>query len=291
MNYKLLATDMDGTLLMDNKSLSQQNIDALRRVKEKDIEIAICTGRPYNSVEPYLRQLNFDCWVITSNGSVIRDKEGKIISVIYMKSEALKKAIEILEEEKIYYHISDEKYTYIRNQLQRVKFLRKVIFQTSATYWKAWFLSLWIVLFDKNYKKVDFSTFTRNNRNATNIFIYSEDTKQLQAIKEKLEKIKGVDVTSSGQNNIEVLDNDATKGKSLEGLAKLLNITKKEIIAVGDNFNDLSMIQYAGLGVAMKNAEKEVLENADWITKTNEEHGIDYLVRKIIEVPKKSMEI
>ncbi|AKL94227.1 Cof-like hydrolase [Clostridium aceticum] len=286
MAYKLLATDMDGTLLMDNKVLSKENIEALKKAKEAGIEIVICTGRPYVTVKPYLDKLGFDCWVVTNNGAVIRNKEGKIISVVYMKSQALDETIKLLEEEKVYYHVSDEKYTFIKSRRDRIHFIKKFILQTETSYWKATLLAPWIVLCRGNHKKVKFSTFVSQGGRAASIFILSEDKEELQNLKKKIQKIKSIkdiDITSSGWNNVEVLDAEATKGKALEKIAEVINIKKEEIIAVGDNLNDLSMIQYAGLGVAMKNGEKEVIEAADWVTTTNEEHGIAHLVKHVIE--------
>ncbi|AOY76153.1 Cof-type HAD-IIB family hydrolase [Clostridium formicaceticum] len=289
MTYKLLATDMDGTLLMDNKVLSKENIEALKKAKEIGIEIVICTGRPYVTVKPYLEKLGFDCWVVTNNGAVIRNKEGKIISVIYMRSEALEETIKLLEEETVYYHVSDEKYTFIKSIRERIRFIKQFILQTEVSYWRAILLAPWIVLCRGNHKKVDFSSFVRQGGRAASIFILSEEKEQLQKIKKKIEKVRNIDITSSGFNNIEVLDAEATKGKALEKISNLINVKKEEIIAVGDNLNDLSMIQYAGLGVAMKNGEKEVIEAANWVTTTNQEHGIAHLIEYIMAQEKEDI--
>lgn len=283
MIYKLLATDMDGTLLMDNKVLSQENIEALKRAKKQGVEIVICTGRPYPNVKPYLEQLGFDCWVITNNGAVIRNKEGKIISAVYMKPKALEEAIVLLQKENIYFHVSDEKHTYIKSYRERIKNIQRLILQTGASNLKALLLSTWFVLFNGSHKKVNFSSFTKDGGKAASIFILSKCQQQLENISKKLKDIKAVDITSSGHDNVEVLDENATKGKALKQLAKALNINQEAIIAVGDNYNDLSMIEYAGLGVAMNNAEKAVIEKANWVTKSNEEHGIAHLVRHFIE--------
>lgn len=289
MAYKLLATDMDGTLLMNNKTLSQENIKALRYAKKQGIEIAICTGRPYVTVKPYLDKLGFDCWVITNNGGVIRNSKGDILSVDYMKPQALEEVIKLLLQEKIYFHISDEKCSYIRNRYERIKNIEGFILRTGASRLRASLHSLWAVLLSGSHKKVDFTTFVSEGRNAVNIFILSQDQQQRRALRDKLKGIRGINITSSGFDNIEVLDEDATKGKALEKLSKILNITEDSIIAVGDNYNDLSMIEYAGLGVAMKNAEEEIIERADWVTKSNEEDGIAHLVKHFIETPKEDI--
>ncbi|SDK13624.1 Cof-type HAD-IIB family hydrolase [Natronincola ferrireducens] len=287
MKYKLLATDMDGTLLMNNKALSSENIEALRRAKEKGLEIVICTGRPYVTVKPYLEMLGFDCWVVTNNGAIIRNKEGEIVSVTLMEDETLGQVLKILEKDDVDYHVSDEKFTYIRSIGQRIRLIRSFLLQTEMAYWKAYLLSIWAVVFNGSHKKVDFSSFVNKGGRAASVFIYSKDRKKLENLKKEMKKIKRIDLTSSGIDNIEILHENATKGKALERLSNMLNIEKEEMIAVGDNYNDLSMIAYAGLGVAMENGEEEVIEAADWITTTNENHGIAHLLENCPDIYEK----
>lgn len=283
LSYKLLATDMDGTLLMDNKVLSKENIDALCIAKKHGVEIAICTGRPYATVKPYIAQLDFDCWVITNNGAVIRNKEGKVISVKYINPKVLQETIDILKKEEVYFHISDEKYTYIESYKERFKNLQGFISITGASKLKTSLISFKSLFLDKSHKKVDFANFSKEGNKAASIFIVSDNKQKLNDIRNKLKKVSGIDVTSSGRNNIEILDKNATKGVALKDLSRVLNIDKDVIIAVGDNYNDLSMIEYAGLGIAVKNAEEDIIQKADWITKSNEEHGIAHIVEYFIE--------
>ncbi|MCC5911145.1 MAG: HAD family phosphatase [Clostridiaceae bacterium] len=291
MKYKLLATDMDGTLLMDNKDLSIKNITSLQEAHKRGMEIAICTGRPYSSVKSYLKQLGIPCWVITNNGAVIRNKERKIISVTYIKQQALREIVQVLEGGGIYYHISDEKCSYIKNTAERIQQLQGFIEKTNLPKWKAYLLALWEVRFSGNHGKVDFVDYVEKGKKAASIFIYTKDQKKLEIIKTQVQKIKEIDVTSSGVENVELLDKGATKGDALKRLTELLKIQQHEVIAVGDNLNDLSMIKYAGLGVAMENAAQETIEAADWVTKTNQEHGIAHLIEKVFTESKEEIKV
>ncbi|ABR47547.1 Cof-like hydrolase [Alkaliphilus metalliredigens QYMF] len=283
MDYKLLATDMDGTLLMDDKALSTENIEALTRGKEHGIDLAICTGRPFPTVKPYLEQLGISCWLVTNNGSVIRDKQENIIYEKFMEQDALEKIIDIFESEKdLYYHVSDANHTYIKSRRQRMRTIQKFVSIKNMSPIKAYVTAAKMVFLSGTHKKVDFLSYVKNGGKVASVFVYSKDNIQLNRLKEKLSEIKSINVTSSGSDNIEILDGNATKGHALEYLSKKLDIQAEEMIAVGDNYNDLSMIQYAGLGVAMRNGEQAIIDEADWVTKTNQENGVAFLMEKVL---------
>lgn len=122
MMVKLLATDLDGTLLDDYKRLSPKNKDALKSLFESDTQIALCTGRPYHTVEPYLPQLDIPCWLITNNGSVIRSPKGEVVHTRYIHNEALERVLYTLgQPPKLYFHGSDNHNTYIQSRWDRMK--------------------------------------------------------------------------------------------------------------------------------------------------------------------------
>ncbi len=286
MTYKLLATDMDGTLLLDNKDISPASKEALKRARQRGVEIVLCTGRHYVTVEPYLGQLGIDCWIVTNNGGVIRNKEGEIISITYMKPKALAQAIDILLASNVDFNISDERYIYIQTYRERIRNIRRFLINTGMGQLAALWKSLRAVFLTGNHKKVNFNDFVEGGGKAVSIFIISQDLEKLKKLSDKLQDLRDVDITSSNADNIEILDQNATKGKALEYIGKLISLDREEIIAVGDNYNDVSMIDYAGLGVAMDNAEKGVIARADWVTKSNENEGIAHLIKKFIVGPK-----
>ncbi len=281
--YKLFATDMDGTLLNDKKEISESDLKAMRDLHRRGIEVAICTGRPFSTVKEYLKKLGFPCWIISNNGSVVRDKNREILSVIYIKQETLQQIIDLLEQEDVYYHMGDIKYNYIQSLSERAEKIRDFMIRTKQSKFKALWYPIYTVLFSRTHKKIDYNSFVQNGGRIASIFVICDSSEKANKIKKKLMNIEGIDISSSGKNNIEVLDKEATKGHSLKRIASILEISLDEVAAVGDNYNDLTMIQYAGLGVAMENSEEEIKKNADWITKSNEEDGIANLIyRKII---------
>lgn len=278
MTYKLIATDMDGTILLNNKKLSSETIAALRLAKEKGLEIVICTGRPFATVKAYLSQINIDCHVITNNGSVIRDKDHKIQYVNYINTEPLNRVLSILAKEDIYYHASDEDMTFIDSFIKRAKVTWLFVKKKQLPFYMEWYQTIWHTFFSKNNRKVNFQDYIAAGGKLTSIFIYSEEPERLKALYSKLTEVEGIEITSSANDNLEVLDINSTKGNALKQLIEEIGVLPEEVVAVGDHLNDISMIEFAGLGVAMGNGDEEVIRRADWVTKSNEEEGFSYLV-------------
>ncbi|MBU5677113.1 Cof-type HAD-IIB family hydrolase [Alkaliphilus sp. MSJ-5] len=289
--YRIFATDMDGTLLNYRKEISEVNLKAMRDLHKEGIEVVVCTGRSFATVKQYLEQLDFPCWLISNNGSVIRNKSREIVSTTYMKQTVLQKVIRILEKEDVYFHASDEEYYYIKSIYERIKMVRNYVSRVEKSKIKAFWRPIYEVLFSNTHKKVNFNSFIHNGGKITSIFVVSRNSEKINSIKAKLANIEGIDVSSSGKDNIEILDKGATKAHGLAKLLSKLNISSDEIVTVGDNFNDLTMIKYAGLGVAMGNSEAEIKEHADWVTKTNEEDGVAHLIyEKVIKLKEVAME-
>jgi Cof subfamily protein (haloacid dehalogenase superfamily) len=123
---------------------------------------------------------------------------------------------------------------------------------------------------------------TADSEQATKIVAISADAVLLNRVRREMEAIETVTVTSSDRNNFEVLNRNVSKGKALEYLGRLLNIKPEETVAMGDNENDDSMLQYAGLSIAMGNAENSIKEIADYITLSNDRHGVSEAIKKFL---------
>ena len=104
----------------------------------------------------------------------------------------------------------------------------------------------------------------------------------MDTTRNELNKIEEIEITSSWGNNLEIMSEGSTKGKAIEFLANLLNINREEIIAFGDNYNDVSMIEFVGTGVAMGNAEEDVKNIANYVTDTNSESGVAKAIDKLV---------
>ena len=106
----------------------------------------------------------------------------------------------------------------------------------------------------------------------------------LDEIRKELRKVQGIKITSSWPNNIEVMNEGVDKGNAVKILAEKMNIDREDIIAFGDNYNDIEMIKFAGLGVAMGNAEELIKQEADYVTDTNQDSGVAKAIYKFLEL-------
>ena len=266
MKYKLLATDMDGTLLDDGKNLSEKNIIALRTAHQQGMEVALCTGRPFHTVEPYLKQIGIKCWLITNNGAVIRNPKKEIMNSHYIDEKSLVQILEILAKKpSLYFHGSNERCTYVKSRWSRFGNLYRFERKSQKNHLRSLRRALQAAWFTSTYQVVNFEKFVEQGYRMTNLIVISSNHHLLEAKKQQLKEVPDIFVTRSGNDNMEILNRDATKGNALKILANKLNLSPERIVAIGDHDNDLSMIEYAGMGIAVENATESLKKNADLV--------------------------
>lgn len=265
MAYKLLAIDMDDTLLNDELEISPENHDALRYAQEKGVKIVLCTGRTLESVRKYIDFIDgylYDDYVIVFNGSIITTAKGDIIFRKVIGKDILADLIDISRSENIDIQIYDDQNIYSEGYTERTKDYER-------------FSGVKIKILD-DLKVKDMSI---------KVLYNSCDTDKLDKVRKRIEEKFGekVFVFYSKSNYLEVLSNEGNKGIALRYLAEYLKIDNNEVMAIGDSENDTYMIQYAGLGICMKNGRESVKQYADYITHhTNNENGVAEAIRKFI---------
>lgn len=272
MKYKLICTDMDGTLLNDKHDISEENKSALIKAHNKGIAIAITTGRLFTSARAYSDLIGFNVPIIAANGAYIRDsdKDSCIFNCSFSYDELL--------------FIYD---TLKKNNLPSIFYTHD-----TAISEKPLANDHPYVIHNKmmpDYKinfciKEDIKELLHKYSNEISKVICIENNTEkhdtLLKVKEELKSTNLFEVVSSSSNNFEVMKKGISKGNAVKELAKSLNIDRSEIICFGDNENDLSMIKYAGLGVAMGNACQLLKDNADYITDTNINSGVAKALKK-----------
>lgn len=274
MKYKLICIDMDGTLLNSKHEISEFNKKMIKKAMEKGIVVAITTGRLYMSALVHSELLGIETYVISSNGCYIKNiKSDEVIYESTLTKEQYYRIKEIGEKHKLnrlYYNTFDtvisgvkfpEDYAYkVSNEIlpeeKRIKFLEEVNL-------------------DEIYDEYD-------GKILKSIFIEEEYIDRLSKAKEELRTFEDLEVVSSWPNNVEIMPAGTSKGEAVKRLAEILKIKPEEVICMGDSENDLSMIKYAGLGIAMGNAIDLIKENANYITDTNENSGVGKAIEKFI---------
>ena len=284
---KLIASDMDGTLLNSNHKIPKNNIELIKFAQKNGIEFVVATGRAYYEALPSLNNENIKCDVISFNGGIIYDKNGNIINITPMKLKDLYYTIEILKSLDISYQLYTKNTIYTNS------------IETDIT--------AYIDLIRANGEEPNEQHLRQEARNrlalghiteVDNIELYlnQEDNPAIKVIgiSNDLEKLKhatellsgndNISVTSSGANNVEIMDKKATKGEALKIIADIHDINLKNAIAIGDNLNDQAMLDIVEYSIAMKNGNKKLKKTAKFITeKTNSEGGVADSVMKLLK--------
>ena len=274
MKIKLIATDMDGTFLDDNKEAPEENIRALAECAARGIEVVPATGRTILSVPEEIKNLPGVRYAITTNGAVVADlKEGTISSTCNMTADLAAAVMDIARdsEDDIMYDAYIEGVGYTTDY-----------FWEHLDYYAA---SPGIAgLIRKTRRPVpDNIAYVREcGQDVEKINMFFVDMEARKRMRERLSKIPEILVTSAIPENLEINADGATKGSALLRLAEYLNISREETMAFGDGENDLSMIECAGIGVAMENGEESVKAAADHVTVTNNEAGVAVAIHRFI---------
>jgi len=269
LSYKLVAIDMDGTLLNSEGKISNRTRQAINEASNKGVYIVLATGRILKSALNYSSKLNLNKPIISSNGALIIDENKRVIYEKPMDLNTVKEIVRIGLEEEIYYHFYDEENFYANVYIEDI-----IKFYNNDDVDKENQIRVNI------FKDID--DLILDNINVYKFLFIDNDISRLNSLKYRLNGIKGVSISSSWSNNLEVMDQGVSKGNSLKFLCEKLNISAEEVIAIGDNENDISMIEFAGLGVAMENGVEKVKSAADLVTSSNDEDGVAKVIEKYI---------
>ena len=230
MNYKLVCLDMDGTLLNDNKEVSDKNKEGIKRLIENNIKVAVTTGRPYVNAGYFADLIGRDLPIIASNGAYIYEKgKGVICSEPLSKGNAIN-IIKILKDSGFYPQFHGPRDIYTEKLEYSSLFISK--FNQNIP--------------ERNRMKINilknFDEILNNYQGEfLKCILINEDDKKILKMKDELKKLNGVEVVSSSKFNVEIMEKGISKGKAVEDLAKYLGIELNQVAAMGDNENDLSM--------------------------------------------------
>jgi Cof subfamily protein (haloacid dehalogenase superfamily) len=261
--YKLLAIDMDGTLLNSQEIISEKTISAINQCLKKDVKVIIATGRPIQGVMKYYDSLSVDNLVITYNGAKIFD--------VLENTTLFSRDLEALDSQAIIDLAVKKQYSFIL--WSGNKLYTNIINDKVLEYYR---LSRVNPIVLEDFSEVIAQGITKI------IWIDSPEK-----VKEHLPLAKKrfgerVSVTISRPEFLEFFTKGISKASAIEFIACKYQIKQEEVIAVGDALNDIEMIKYAGLGVAMGNANEEVKSVADYVCKSNDEDGLVEVIEKFI---------
>lgn len=259
---KLVAIDLDDTLLKNDLTISPRAKEAIRQAAEKNVFVTLATGRMYCSALPYAQELGLDLPLITYQGALVKYADGR---EVYHRPIPLALAKEVVDFILPYgYHLN----VYIDDQLymgkdspegQRYLSLAKVPLHLVDNLSEALTKEPSKLLIIAQPEELD--NLSRDIREAFGT---------------------GLNIVKSRSTFLEISHPQATKGTALMHLAKSLGLTAPQVMAIGDSLNDLDMLEYAGLGVAMSNAMPELKKAARFVTKTNNDDGVAEAIENFI---------
>lgn len=280
--YKLVAIDLDGTLLNSYGQISEENRESLKKAQKNKIDIVLASGRLLNSVKNISSDLGQNKYIICGNGSLIYDlQKEEIIYDKFIEKNKVLQIISICEKNSIYYNIYTESMVIAKTLENNVLFYH----QENAN--KPENKKTKINLVGDIYNYV----MNLNNENILKITISDKNSIIFNSIIKKLRNIKNIDVLDvahmsrkiikSGTEEVsleyyytEITNENVDKWNAIKWLAEKLEVKNEEIMVIGDNVNDKMMIENAGLGVAMGNSAPYIKEIADKIVSSNNENGV-----------------
>ena len=284
---KLIASDMDGTLLNHNHKIPKENVKLINFAKNQGIEFVVATGRAYYEALPALNEENINCDVISFNGGIVYDKNGNIISITPMLPKDLYYTIEILKSFDISYQLYTKNTIYttsIETDINAyIDLIRSNGYEPDVEHLRAEAQQKLDVGYITEVENIELYLNEKENP-PIKIIAISNDISKLENAAKLLSENKSISVTSSGANNIEIMHKNATKGEALKEIAKIYGINLENAVAIGDNLNDQAMLDIVGYSVAMKNGNTILKEQAKYVTeKTNSEGGVADTIFKLIE--------
>ena len=278
-DIKIIALDLDGTLLDSQKRLSEANRAALEEAAAKGVHIVPTTGRFFGMMPQAVRDLPFVRYAITINGAQVYDRETD--TAIVREEIPLEMALDVirlLDGYDVIYDCYRSNWGWMTESLQA----KAEDYATDAHYLKM------VREFRKPVPDLkEYLKSTAAEGDVQKVMLFARNTPGSESVTKAIteavsERFPLIKTTSSSWNNLELNIATAHKGNSLKRFAEHLGYTLDNCMALGDGTNDLSMIEAAGLGVAMSNAHPLVLAAADHVTVSNDEDGVAKAIRDFV---------
>ncbi|KML27500.1 HAD family phosphatase [Priestia aryabhattai] len=231
--FKLIALDMDGTLLNNQQEVSEENRAAIAKAQEQGVHVVLSTGRSLLTCREYAQSLQLSSYLITVNGSEIWDESGQLVERKLIDASHIEKMWNLTQEHK---------------------------------------LNFWAVTTDKVWRD-EFPEDIASQEWLKFGYDIPDDALREEVLKQ-IAGISDFEISNSSLTNLEINALGINKAKGIMTVCERLGISMDEVIAMGDSLNDMAMIEAAGCGIAMGNAQEAVKEAADWVTDTNVNNGV-----------------
>lgn len=265
MAVKLIAADMDGTLLDSNKNLSPYLFETIKKLKDKEVKFAIASGRQYFNLLKVFEDIREDLVYISDNGSIVYDNQGNSIYIDEINKDELKKVLsDVRKAEGMYPILCGVKSAYIENENQR-------FLENAQMYYE-------------KLEKVDDLLDVLNKDQICKIAVFDMIDAQTNAYELLKKYNENLLVSLSGHEWVDLMNPGVNKGEAIKKLQENYNISFDETMAFGDYLNDYEMMQSCKYSYAMDNAHPKLKEVCNYSAKSNDDDGVVDAIKKHFEL-------
>lgn len=271
MKYKLCVCDMDGTLLNSDGLISIENERALKKLQEIGIEVIIASGRTDLMMKSYIKQLELKGHIICCNGGLVKKIEtGEVVYKKPIEKITAEKVIKYCFENAVNFLVYTIDMVYSNRENQRAKFYENLNLSISQEFH--------IPIDYMEYVDVD----KLLKKDIFKVLIIEKDDERKDSIARYFSEMTGLAVVTSAKGLLDIMASGVSKGSAIKKLSEELKIDLKQVIAFGDNYNDLEMFEAAGFPIAMENAVEEIKSCSKYITRSNDESGVADAIDNLI---------
>ena len=267
---RMIALDLDGTTLRNDKSISAANESALEEAGSHGIQVVIATGRTFDALPESILNLKCVTYYICSNGATIYDaKTGKLLSESCLDPDAVQEMVALVKEKNYMFESFTEGKAYIGRDYYEAIRDRKLLYRGRD----------YVLATRRPVDDIyEFTLLHKEHIENLNVFFPTQEEKK--AFGPLLSEIPNATLTSSLYSNYELGGINVSKGNALEYVMGMCDIEASSLMAAGDSPNDISMLRLAGISIAVENSTDDVKRAADHVVPANDKDGIAYAVRE-----------
>lgn len=272
MAIKLVALDLDGTTINNDRVISRRNREAMRRAAEQGVNIVVATGRPLGALPKDVFEIEAIRYALTSNGASITDiRDNTTFYENCISPKAVHAAVDLLRQ---YDYVLE---TFVKGVAYIEGWYYRQVEETGSC-----FRDVNYILNTRKPVEDIYQFMMENDRHLENINVNFENLEEKPGMHEKLLQLPEATITSSFDHNLEIGGATTSKAEALGQMGRLLGVSRDEMMAIGDSPNDIAMLLESGMPVAVGNAKPEVKEIAKYIAPTNHEDGVADAIERFV---------
>ena len=266
---KLLASDLDGTIIDNNNQVSNKDLNVINKLNNTTVNFAVCTGKTYSMIKNICSKLRTTYGVFGNGTQIVNLKTGEEIERNVVLNDKAIHCLKIAQKNNLHVHIYTEDKIISQKELKYMAFRNYILYKNQVQFEIVESLESYIKEKNPNILKLVIS----GEEDLKNIKEEIENSENLTAIQIKKYNEYKDNIIDAEYEYLDIVPKHVTKYDALKQLGNYLNIQKEDIMAIGDNINDIEMIKNAGVGVAIGGSYKEVKDVAVYVTKNDVKNG------------------